>query len=110
MSGAAFLARSRECRPDAMRILLTGYSEIDSAVRAINEAGVYRYLTKPWDDHDLLMPVEQAIEQQRLHREAARLDALTRAQNDALRTLNAGLEAQVQARVEAIRRTARLLD
>ncbi|AOJ08064.1 HD domain-containing phosphohydrolase [Burkholderia mayonis] len=110
MSGAEFLARARERRPDAMRILLTGYSEIDSAVRAINEAAIYRYLTKPWDDHDLLLTVEQAIEQQRLRREAARLDTLTRAQNEALRAFNAGLEAQVQARTEEIRQTMLFLE
>ncbi|AIO69740.1 HD domain-containing phosphohydrolase [Burkholderia oklahomensis] len=110
MSGAEFLARARERRPDTMRILLTGYSEIDSAVRAINEAAIYRYLTKPWDDHDLLLTVEQAIEQQRLRREAARLDALLRAQNDALRAFNAGLEAQVQARTEEVRQTMLFLE
>ncbi|AIP66594.1 HD domain-containing phosphohydrolase [Burkholderia thailandensis] len=110
MSSAEFLARARERHPDAMRILLTGYSEIDSAARAINEAGIYRYLTKPWDDHDLLLTVEQALEQQRLRREAARLHALTRAQNETLRAFNAGLEVQVRARVEEIRQTMLLLE
>lgn len=110
MSGAELLTRVGERQPDTMRILLTGYSEIDSAVRAINEAGIYRYLTKPWDDHDLLLTVEQALEQQRLRRETARLDALTRKQNDALRAFNAGLEAQVQARVEEIRQTMLFLE
>lgn len=110
MNGAEFLSRARALYPDTMRILLTGYSEIDSAVRAINEGGVYRYLTKPWDDNDLLLTVNQAIEQQKLRRETARLTELARLQNEQLRAFNAGLEAQVQARTEEIRQTVLFLE
>ncbi|WP_080693860.1 HD domain-containing phosphohydrolase [Ralstonia pickettii] len=110
MNGAEFLARARERSPDTMRILLTGYSEVDSAVRAINEGGVYRYLNKPWDDQDLLLTVKHAIEQRMLAREAQRLTELTRQQNEALQQLNAGLETQVQARTEEIRQTVMFLE
>ncbi|CAJ0734667.1 MULTISPECIES: HD domain-containing phosphohydrolase [Ralstonia] len=110
MSGAEFLACARERYPDVMRILLTGYSEIDSAVRAINEGGVYRYLNKPWDDQDLLLTVRHAVEQRTLAREAQRLSDLTRQQNDMLQRLNAGLETQVQARTEEIRQTVMFLE
>jgi adenylate cyclase len=61
MNGAEFLARAQALYPDTMRVLLTGYSEVDSVVRAINEGGVYRYLNKPWDDQDLLLTAVQAI-------------------------------------------------
>ena len=98
MSGAEFLARARAMYPDTMRILLTGYAEIASVVQAVNEGGVYRYLNKPWDDHDLLLTIEQALEQRCLRREAARLAALTEAQNEALRRFNTELETQVRAR------------
>lgn len=110
MNGAEFLARARVQYPDTMRILLTGYSEIDSAVRAINEGGVYRYLNKPWDDQDLLMTLQQALEQRALSREAARLTALTQQQNERLQQMNAGLETQVQARTEEIRQTLMFLE
>ncbi|MET3445499.1 two-component system response regulator [Ralstonia pickettii] len=110
MSGAEFLAHARERYPDVMRILLTGYSEIDSAVRAINEGGVYRYLNKPWDDQDLLLTVRHAIEQRTLAKEAQRLTDLTRQQNNALQRLNTGLEAQVQSRTEEIRQTVMFLE
>lgn len=76
-TGAECLARAQTLHPDAMRIVLTGYSEIDAVVSAINEDGVYRYLNKPWDDHDLLLAVKQALEQRRLRQETARLFALT---------------------------------
>jgi len=110
MSGAEFLARAREQYPDVMRILLTGYSEIDSAVKAINEGGVYRYLNKPWDDQDLLLTVRHAIEQRTLAREAKRLTELTQQQNATLQCMNAGLETQVLSRTEEIRQTVMFLE
>jgi response regulator RpfG family c-di-GMP phosphodiesterase len=110
MNGAEFLSKARAQHPNTMRILLTGYSEIDSAVRAINEGGVYRYLNKPWDDQDLLLTVRQAIEQQALARETARLTMLTQQQNERLQQLNAGLETQVFARTEEIRQTLMFLE
>ncbi|MBN3770276.1 MULTISPECIES: HD domain-containing phosphohydrolase [Burkholderia] len=110
MSGAEFLARARSLYPDTMRILLTGYAEIASVVQAVNDGGVYRYLNKPWDDHDLLLTIEHALEQRRLRREAARLAALTEAQNEALRRFNTELETQVRARTEELGQTVMFLE
>jgi adenylate cyclase len=110
MSGAEFLARAQALYPNTMRVLLTGYSEIDAVVRAINEGGVYRYLNKPWDDQDLLLTVTQALEQRRLREETARLTALTHKQNEELRRFNAGLGTEVLARTEEIRQTVMFLE
>ena len=110
MSGAEFLARARALYPDTMRILLTGYAEIASVVQAVNDGGVYRYLNKPWDDHDLLLTIEHALEQRHLRREAARLAALTEAQNEALRRFNTELETQVRARTEELGQTVMFLE
>ncbi|CAB3771001.1 chemotaxis protein CheY [Burkholderia sp. MSh2] len=110
MSGAEFLSVARARYPDTMRILLTGYAEIASVVQAVNEGGVYRYLNKPWDDHDLLLTIEQALEQRRLRREAARLAAQNEAQNEALRRFNTALEAQVRARTEELGQTVLFLE
>ncbi|AOJ69895.1 MULTISPECIES: HD domain-containing phosphohydrolase [Burkholderia] len=110
MTGAEFLARAQTLRPDTMRVLLTGYSEIDAVVSAINEGGVYRYLNKPWDDHDLLLTVKQALEQRRLRQETARLFAITQKQNEALVAFSTELEAQVHARTEEIRQTVMFLE
>lgn len=110
MSGAEFLAQAQRAWPDTMRILLTGYSEIDSVVRAINDGGVYRYLDKPWNDQDLLLTVAQALEQRRLRKETVRLTELTQQQNIALQHFNAQLEAQVLARTDEIRQTVMFLE
>lgn len=62
MTGTEFLAESMKKRPDAIRILLTGYTDIDSVISAINSGQVYRYVTKPWDPVDLANTVDKAIE------------------------------------------------
>lgn len=107
MSGADLLARVRALYPETMRILLTGYAEIDAVVRAINEAAVFRYLNKPWDEHDLLSSIGQALEHKRLASETARLTAITRAQNDELRELNSMLEASLGQRTADVKRLER---
>jgi thioredoxin reductase (NADPH) len=58
MAGTELLARSREIFPQARRVLLTAYSDIDAAIRAINEAHLDHYLSKPWDPpEERLFPV-----------------------------------------------------
>jgi DNA-binding NtrC family response regulator len=62
MDGIAFLNRFKEVQPQAMRILLTGYADKESAIRAINEVGLFQYIEKPWDNETLLMIVRNALE------------------------------------------------
>ncbi len=61
MSGAQLMAQSIHIAPHAVRILLTGYSDIDDAVRSINEGQIFRYLSKPWDDMELKHCILQAL-------------------------------------------------
>lgn len=102
MDGARFLELVRERRPDTIRLLLTGYSDISSILAAINRGEIYRYITKPWDDNDILLVVRHALERRALEREKDRLEALTRDQNEQLRELNTGLEAKVAERTAAL--------
>jgi len=98
MDGAQLLARVAERWPDTRRLLLTGHADVSSAVSAINEGGISRYLTKPWNDDELRDAVRQNLQVLDLQREKARLEALTQAQNTALAAANAELEARVAAR------------
>lgn len=98
MDGAQLLARIRDRWPAVARVLLTGYADLQSTIAAINAAHVYRYLTKPWDDQELLTVVQQISDYQTLQREKERLEALTRAQNQELAQLNATLEHKVLER------------
>ncbi|MBI3140508.1 MAG: response regulator [Rhodocyclales bacterium] len=98
MSGAQVLAEVRRRWPQAQRILLTGYADIASTVEAINAGQIHRYIAKPWDDNEIQLVVREALERKTLQQEKARLEALTRRQNEELKALNAGLEAKVAAR------------
>lgn len=98
MDGATFLKTVRERHPQVERILLTGFADMASAVSAVNEGGISRYLNKPWQDYDILTAVKDAVERARLQAEVARLHALTAEQNAQLKAMNAELEARVQAR------------
>ncbi|AEB58068.1 putative two-component response regulator [Ectopseudomonas mendocina NK-01] len=62
MSGAQLLAEAREIVPNTLRILLTGYSDLDAAVDAVNNGGIFRYLTKPWDQQEMAFTLRQAAE------------------------------------------------
>jgi two-component system, sensor histidine kinase and response regulator len=62
MSGATFLAHSRELVPQAVRLILTGYSDIEDIVQSINQGFVYRFLSKPWNDTELLETVRVCFE------------------------------------------------
>ncbi|MDB5989418.1 MAG: two-component system response regulator [Herbaspirillum sp.] len=110
MTGAQFLAQAKASYPDIVRILLTGYSDVSSTVAAINEGGIYHYLPKPWDEHDLLLTVQRALEQQQLKNEAQRLTQIVLRQNEELSAFNAKLEQQVVARTEELRQTVLFLE
>lgn len=62
MSGAELLARASEISPHSIRILLTGYSDLDAAVEALNSGGIFRYLTKPWDQQEMNLTLRQAAD------------------------------------------------
>nr|WP_222948259.1 HD domain-containing phosphohydrolase [Thauera sedimentorum] len=103
MDGAHFLAEVRQRWPGILRILLTGYADIESTIAAINEGQIYRYISKPWNDGEVLLTVREALERQALLHEKARLEALTARQNEELKILNAGLEEKVRERTEELR-------
>ncbi|WP_438405729.1 response regulator, partial [Aeromonas hydrophila] len=73
MDGADFLAKAREMQPDTMRLLLTGYADIPSTVRAVNAGGIHTYISKPWDNENLKLIVGKAAEFYRLSQDKERL-------------------------------------
>jgi signal transduction histidine kinase len=69
MTGVEFLRKSIAIQPNAIRILLTGYTDIESVIDSINSGQIYKYLTKPWDPHDLLNTIDKAVEKYELKNE-----------------------------------------
>jgi len=105
MDGARFLEAVRQRWPGTLRFLLTGYSDISSTIVAVNRGEIYRYISKPWLDDEVILQVRQGLELRELTREKARLEKLTRAQNLELAAFNADLEKLVAERTAELRKT-----
>jgi putative nucleotidyltransferase with HDIG domain len=110
LCGVELLAKVRERRPDVLRMMLTGYTNMDVAVDAINQGEVYRLITKPWNDEELRLTIRQALETVRMRHEIERLNQVTRDQNQALQELNSALqdmnrtlETKVQDRTKEVK-------
>ena len=102
MDGAKFLTEVARRWPNTVRMLLTGYADLSSAIDAINCGAISRYLTKPWQDDDLILCIRQAVERKQLIDEKFRLQVLTARQNHKLQSLNDNLEAKVKVRTAEI--------
>jgi signal transduction histidine kinase len=85
MTGVEFLREVKARRPDATRLLFTGYSEVQTVVDAINEGHVFRFISKPWDPDELAQTVRQASERNALLVERRRLVAELQESNARLR-------------------------
>ena len=98
MSGAEFFAHTVEQWPETVRILLTGYADLQSTIDAVNKGKIFSYCNKPWNDEELKLLVRNALEQKRLREERDRLSAVIHQQNEQLKTLNEHLEERVEQR------------
>jgi two-component system, NtrC family, response regulator HupR/HoxA len=98
MSGTEFLRQTIDSYPNTIRIILTGYTDIESLVEAINSGRVYRYITKPWDTRELRLTVQRAAEAYALVKENERLTLELREANERLRGEVTYLRQEVCAR------------
>jgi putative nucleotidyltransferase with HDIG domain len=102
-SGTQILSRVRKDHPEIVRMMLTGYTEIDVAVEAINQGEIFRLITKPWNDEELKATVRQALETHRLRGELRRLNDITCEQNRMLQEMNYTLELKVSERTKEVK-------
>ncbi|MBF9002743.1 HD domain-containing phosphohydrolase [Vibrio nitrifigilis] len=110
MDGAKFLSIAKELRPGSVRILLTGYSDMESTVRAVNEGGIHTYLAKPWDNEGLKLTVAKAAEFYRLTQERDQLTNKLEQKNIELASFNQQLETKVLQRTKALREANQSLE
>ncbi|MGZ3770520.1 MAG: response regulator [Bdellovibrio sp.] len=75
MTGVEFLQHTLDSHPETVRILLTGYTDLESVILAVNKGQIFRYLTKPWDPVDLANTVEKAVERYALGQELKQKNA-----------------------------------
>ena len=102
LNGWETLASSREIQPDAVRIMLTGYADLDEAIGAVNEGRVSSFLLKPWNTETLRAVIAEAIETHRQCLERMRDAETIRRQNDELRIWSSDLESIAHERAEAM--------
>lgn len=96
MTGIEFMREARRLCPSTVRITLSGYTDLQSIIEAVNEGAVYKFLTKPWEDDLLRGHVAQAFEQSELAAENRRLAEVAREANRELATANQRLESLVR--------------
>jgi len=89
MTGVDFLEQSMKSNPESVRILLTGFTDIESVIAAINSGQIYRYVTKPWDPRDLMTAVDRGIERYEMTAELKEKNKALRDALDELKTLDA---------------------
>ncbi|MGE0484015.1 MAG: HD domain-containing phosphohydrolase [Gammaproteobacteria bacterium] len=103
MNGDELLRHVAERSPDTVRILLTGFSDLESTIKAVNDGKIYRYISKPWDDEELRTCIAEVLKLKLLERERAEMAALIEQQNAELKQLNEKLEEKVEARTQQLR-------
>ena len=81
MQGSEFLSQVREHYPQTLRIMLTGHATLEAAMKAVNEGEIYRFFSKPWNDHELKFAIRSAIEKFDLESENRRLLATVKQQS-----------------------------
>jgi CheY-like chemotaxis protein len=103
MIGAKFLTKARAISPQTIRMMLTGYSDLETATQAINEGGIARYITKPWNDDEFKMIVHDAINRLDLEIQNEELTDELQQKNAELEAFNAHLEEAVRQRTQDLR-------
>lgn len=78
MDGIAFLAAAKALQPDAARLILSGYADLNALVRAVNEVGIDRFIAKPWNDYELMSAIAQSLAHRELVLENRQLANLVR--------------------------------
>ena len=102
MSGTEFLAEVRGKYPDVIRIILTGYTEVDSITESINKGNIYKFFLKPWNDQNLKLEIGKALEQYDLIQTNKMLHKKVLEQNEELKRINENLEGRIQERTEEL--------
>ncbi len=100
MTGVELLRRARQLYPDTIRLVLSGYTELQSITDAINEGAIYKFLAKPWDDDELRAHLREAFALKELADRNRRLDQEVQAANRELAELNARLQSLLAAQRE----------
>ncbi len=104
MLGADFLRKAKLLCPQTIRIMLSGYTELQAVTDAVNEGAIFKFLTKPWEDHQLREHIAEAFRLKGIDDDNVRLNAQLRDANQALAAANAAMQALVSQQQHQISR------
>ncbi len=110
MDGPETLSRAAKMAPNTIRMTLTGQTDLNSAMKSINEGQITHFILKPWNDDHLRKIVGDAVRSYNLEIENKRLEELTRKQKEELEQWNKQLEEKVEKRTKAIKLQMDILD
>ncbi|MBU2971555.1 response regulator [Pseudoalteromonas sp. C2R02] len=105
ISGDKVLAQVKQHQPKARRILLSGYSDIQSTIAAINDGGIHAYVAKPWDNKQLKEIVSDSLQVIKLEVENQKLTKQLKVNNENLESLNVQLDKKVEERTRSLKQT-----
>jgi len=105
MSGTELLEQTVDEFPNLMRIILTGFADIEAIIKAINKCGVYKYVTKPYDKGEMKLTMDKALESLELKKQKNGLVDELHEVNQALEKLNSELEDKVKLRTEELEKS-----
>ena len=100
MTGVELLRRAKQVYPETIRLVLSGYTELQSITDAINEGAIYKFLAKPWDDEQLRAHLREAFALKEMADQNRRLDREVQAANRELDELNGRLQTLLSAQRE----------
>lgn len=110
MDGAEFLSQASQELPGTVRFLLTGYSDQEATIKAINEGRIQAYISKPWDNDELKTLVDEAIDHKRLADEEAKKAEVLECQVDSLQGQAEALTKAVNQAQHELEQTTSYLD
>ena len=102
MNGAEFFTHAKDIQPNAIRILLTGYSDMETTIQAINDGGIYTYIGKPWENQELKLLLNKVSEHYLLKKQTRVLNEQLSDANERLTQFNHTLEQTVTERTAAL--------
>jgi CheY-like chemotaxis protein len=110
MTGVDFLRTVKKVHPETVRIVLSGFTELQSVTDAVNEGAIYKFLTKPWDDSQLRQHIAEAFEHKEMADENRRLSLEVMTANQELAKANRQLEELLRQKQQQIKNREVSLD
>lgn len=102
MQGTDFLEIVKSRWPDAIRIIMSAYADLDVMIDAINKSNIFRFIVKPCNNSELVLAVREALKHHSLSEDNKRLHSLAKKQNEELRRMNQQLESNVDEKTKQI--------